>query len=323
MVMIVLGALPPSRASAAPRCGTDADCPGDAVCVSRRCVAPRANPSSLQCARDVDCPDSDVCERGRCVAPSGTPAAPAPPTPQPPFGPCQVIVVSAPPGATVLVDGTVMGTSPVRILVPPGPHRVELELRGYEPEFQDAAFAPGGALQLSFELRLTAEETQRRAEAVQRQAEAEARAQDLARQRAEAEAQYRFALGVWEHDTAPARAVRQRDTVLGGVATGAGAAMGIAAAVLCAVGGSRGAEAYGLYTTATDPALFRWYREDIQAARNLLLAGGIVGGVGLVALVVGVRLLGGRPDVPAPPAAPIITLAPIAGGAAIALGGGF
>ncbi len=45
----------------------------------------------------------------------------------------EVLVDSIPPGATVMLDGDEVGTTPLRVEVSPGPHTVELSAPGYDP----------------------------------------------------------------------------------------------------------------------------------------------------------------------------------------------
>ena len=68
--------------------------------------------------------------------------------PLPPAGPnaIEVTVSSQPPGATVVVDGASLGTSPAKVKLNPGPHRARASMSGYYPppelKFQVGASEP-------------------------------------------------------------------------------------------------------------------------------------------------------------------------------------
>jgi serine/threonine-protein kinase len=63
-------------------------------------------------------------------------------------------VTTTPPGASVRVDGDLLGETPLSVDVAPSPHHVEVALLGYEPVGDDVSFAgPGEQAMLSFALR--------------------------------------------------------------------------------------------------------------------------------------------------------------------------
>ena len=45
----------------------------------------------------------------------------------------EIVVRSAPPGATILVDGSAVGASPATVKLNPGPHRLRASMSGYYP----------------------------------------------------------------------------------------------------------------------------------------------------------------------------------------------
>lgn len=53
----------------------------------------------------------------------------------PPAGPnaLEITLKSDPPGATVVVDGSALGTAPAVVKLNPGPHRVHASMNGYYP----------------------------------------------------------------------------------------------------------------------------------------------------------------------------------------------
>ncbi|HEX7671787.1 MAG TPA: PEGA domain-containing protein [Polyangiaceae bacterium] len=64
----------------------------------------------------------------------------------------QVTVLSAPRGATVLIDDTAVGITPFTTEIPPGTHRVELRLDGYEPASSTLELPPDHAVDLAVTL---------------------------------------------------------------------------------------------------------------------------------------------------------------------------
>lgn len=59
---------------------------------------------------------------------------------------------STPPGAEVRVDGTLVGTTPLRHQLPAGPHRITLDARGYSTEVREVEAAAGVRETLEVEL---------------------------------------------------------------------------------------------------------------------------------------------------------------------------
>jgi hypothetical protein len=63
-------------------------------------------------------------------------------------------VATTPSGASVRIDGELLGETPLAIAVAPSPHHVDVLLAGYEPVADDVTFAgPGEQAMLSFALR--------------------------------------------------------------------------------------------------------------------------------------------------------------------------
>jgi hypothetical protein len=57
----------------------------------------------------------------------------------------EVIVITAPPGLDVLIDGKLIGQGPVRITVPPGSHTYTVRREGWTP-YEGTFTARAGAL---------------------------------------------------------------------------------------------------------------------------------------------------------------------------------
>ncbi|MEO6600066.1 MAG: PEGA domain-containing protein [Polyangiaceae bacterium] len=67
----------------------------------------------------------------------------------------QVSVLSAPPGATVAIDGNPLGVTPLTIELPPGAHTALLSLRGYSDATNDFTLPPASPIDVSVVLRAT------------------------------------------------------------------------------------------------------------------------------------------------------------------------
>ncbi len=120
---------------------------------------------------------------------------------------------------------------------------------------------------------------------------------------------------------------RRRKTIWGFALLGTGLALAVTAGVLYGVGVSDGDEAHALYSQATaqtDQSVIDGHRNDVLAARSKVAAGSALLGVGVVAAGVAVYLLVTRPEAPGRYASrPALGITPLAGGAAISLGGRF
>jgi tetratricopeptide (TPR) repeat protein len=68
----------------------------------------------------------------------------------------QVTILSVPRGATVLIDDGTVGVTPFTTEIPPGTHRVELRLDGYEPATATLELTPDHATDLSLALAVRA-----------------------------------------------------------------------------------------------------------------------------------------------------------------------
>jgi hypothetical protein len=66
--------------------------------------------------------------------------------------PATLIVETAPKGALVRIDGEVVGTSPLRETVSPGPHVVDVEKAGFHVRRRELTLAEGGEEKFAFEL---------------------------------------------------------------------------------------------------------------------------------------------------------------------------
>ncbi len=64
----------------------------------------------------------------------------------------QVTVLSAPPGATVAIDGQPLGVTPLTVELPPGTHKSQLSSRGYADTASDFTLAAGTPLDVSVTL---------------------------------------------------------------------------------------------------------------------------------------------------------------------------
>ena len=62
------------------------------------------------------------------VSCEGAPAATAPRA-----NAIAIVVRSAPSGATILIDGSAVGTAPATVKLKPGPHRLRASMSGYYP----------------------------------------------------------------------------------------------------------------------------------------------------------------------------------------------
>lgn len=65
----------------------------------------------------------------------------------------QVSVLSAPAGATVAIDGSPLGVTPLTVELPPGAHTALLSLRGYSDAPNDFTLSPASPLDVSVTLR--------------------------------------------------------------------------------------------------------------------------------------------------------------------------
>jgi hypothetical protein len=75
-------------------------------------------------------------------------------------GPPVLVVETLPPGATVWIDGTRVGTTPLRKEVEPGIHRVQVARKGFEPRRVALNATRGVEETLEFELESTADRQQ-------------------------------------------------------------------------------------------------------------------------------------------------------------------
>jgi len=66
--------------------------------------------------------------------------------------PGTLVVDSTPSGASVYVDGSYQGTTPLTVKVQPGPHEVNVTLKGYEPYTKTVNVPPGGTVRMAAKL---------------------------------------------------------------------------------------------------------------------------------------------------------------------------
>lgn len=64
----------------------------------------------------------------------------------------QLSVLSSPEGATVFIDQRAVGSTPVTIELPPGPHHIELRASGYRDQSRDIDLEPPTPLDVAFQL---------------------------------------------------------------------------------------------------------------------------------------------------------------------------
>lgn len=114
---------------------------------------------------------------------------------------------------------------------------------------------------------------------------------------------------------------RRNMTAAGYVALGAGLALVAGAATLYGVGGARGARAHGDYMDATNPNVMAHHYADVERARTMVIAGHGLAGAGVIALGISLYQFLARPD--APQDQPRMAVGPVAGGAALSVGGTF
>ena len=69
----------------------------------------------------------------------------------------QLVVYTEPSGATVSVDGTSHGASPMSVELAPGQHEVKVEAPGFAPDTRNVTIAPDRSLELSVALKAVAD----------------------------------------------------------------------------------------------------------------------------------------------------------------------
>ena len=126
-----------------------------------------------------------------------------------------------------------------------------------------------------------------------------------------------------------ASSVRRTRTLWAWSTLGAGAALAATAAALYGVGVSRGESAHDAYTAAAaaapgppDDELAGHY-DDIESARDMVLAGNILMGAAAVAAGVSIYLFVTRPAEPGGEGVTAVGVAPLARGASLGLSGRF
>jgi len=225
-----------------------------------------------------------------------------------------ISIASTPTQAVAAVDGKRQGTTPLKVTLRPGRHRIELTKPGYISAERRLTVEVGKTGNVSVVLELTEEEklrlatieaakekAARDAEETRRRREAEARllAALKAKQRAEAEArlrvvaeaqrraiaaanaQYKAALDAHGRAMAPVRKKRRSKSIWGYTALGVGGALATTSAILLGVGKNRGDSAHADYMAVSDfhqPTLDS-YRDEIDGARTTMIVGGIMMGV--------------------------------------------
>jgi len=189
-------------------------------------------------------------------------------------------------GAAVLLDGQVVGQTPLELPVymEPGRHRLEARKEGHRAAVKELSLAAGQHTSVALLL----------------------------------DAQGEGALAL--DPTLAAR--RKTKTISGWAALGVGAACLVTAAVLYGVGGSQGSSAHDQYLAATDPVVIEARWQDVEAAKSKLVAGHVLAGLGAVAVGISIYQLVTRPAAEQRPRT-ALGVAPLAGGGAFSLRGSF
>ncbi len=117
---------------------------------------------------------------------------------------------------------------------------------------------------------------------------------------------------------------RKLKTLLAYTFLGTGAALLTGAAVMYGIGASEGSDAYDEYRASTASSQYEAGRQSIESAREKLVVGHVLAGVGLAAVGLSVYQFVTRPRVEAAPAPrSALSITPAAGGALMTLGGSF
>jgi tetratricopeptide (TPR) repeat protein len=201
----------------------------------------------------------------------------------------RVRVTSVLDGATVLADGVSVGTTPLDtpVYLEPGRHRLEARKQGERPGGRSVDVTAGQ--ELSVDLSPDANAS---APAIAGKSEVDPRVVEQ----------------------------RRRKTILGWSALGAGGACALVGVILYAVGGTKGSSAYDTYKSQTDPAAAERAWDDVQSAKNKVIAGHVMMGVAAVGLGISLYSFLTRPAAVEQPAGRV-SLSPFAGG--LQLGGTF
>lgn len=212
-------------------------------------------------------------------------------------------------GAAVKIDGQKARHTPLArsIYLAPGEHRIVVDKQGYHPWSRDIRARPGEYQQLAIRLEprtLGALDAERRKPPTAPEAQ-----QDTSRRPG---------------------GQRFRSRAVWGYATvGVAAALGLTAAVLYGVGGSRGSEAHDAYLAATSApgiateAQITRHQDDIDGARSQIIAANVLLGAAAVAAGVSVYLFLTRPEAPSRQHSTVFNITPTGDGAAVYLGGRF
>jgi len=111
-------------------------------------------------------------------------------------------------------------------------------------------------------------------------------------------------------------------SITGYAALGLGAALTATAAMLYGVGATRGASAHEAYNETEDHAEIREHRQDVEAAKHMLIAGHVLMGVSVVAYGLSIFQLVTRPEQPSHSTASV-EAGPLDGGAYLSVRGCF
>ena len=218
----------------------------------------------------------------------------------------KLLVKSSPSGALVTIDGKKRGVTPLGpVALPIGSHLVQVAKSAHESTEQTVNIEAGEVAKLDLKLRITAAERARRKKlksAYQRKAK------------------------IFQEHAASVEQQRKNKMLMGTISSCVGGAALIAAGVLYGVGVTQGNEAHDTYSATTDQSIMDENREIVEASRTKLIAGHVLAGVGLAGVAVGVWQLLTRPEMPAPPRMPRLSLsrfglAPTQGGLVLSLGG--
>jgi tetratricopeptide (TPR) repeat protein len=197
-----------------------------------------------------------------------------------------VIEVSSPEsGATVEVDGKAVGTNPLdhSIYLAPGHHRVRMRKEGFAITEASVELAAGDRKEVALRL---APAPRVLAPAGRTDEELEAR---------------RRRKSIWAYST-----------------LAAAGACAVGAVALYGAGRAKAASNHELYLAATDPKEIEIYRGRVEAAKELWIGGHVLVGVGAAVLGLSIYHFATRPS-----AERRVGVAPLPGGAALTLAGGF
>ena len=235
-----------------------------------------------------------------------------------------IAVRTTPPGATLYLDGRVLGRTPMEVRAALGTHLVKLVLRGHAPVARQVIARAGEVSVLT--MGLGRGPGDRRVARRQAPASGERPVEDgpLTQERRVKQ----NPLGGEPQDVDdPVSRQRKKKAVLAYTSLAVGLAVAATAGMLYGVGASEGSEAHDAYMDARVQRDMNLYREDIEGARSKIIAGNVLMGVAAVALGFSIYQFVTRPEAPRGPKEVDLTssvsLMPAATGATFSIGGRF